>query len=178
MKSKHQKRVELFHKAAGQTDMPYPSLPPKEILLLRAKLIFEEAMETIEALGCHLVTIGARDDGVILQNCDIEIETGIFEPDLEKIADGCGDLSVVNSGTMLACGIDDTELLEEIDANNLAKFGPGGYRRDDGKWVKPPDHQPPDIKGILDRQREEKMLERKQKADENRDRILGNKNNV
>lgn len=40
-------------------------------------------------------------------------------------------------------------LLEEVDRSNLAKFGPGGRRREDGKWVKPDDWQPPDIKGVL-----------------------------
>jgi predicted HAD superfamily Cof-like phosphohydrolase len=40
---------------------------------------------------------------------------------------------------------------QAVDQNNLAKFGPGGHRREDGKWVKPPDHKPPDIAGLLDK---------------------------
>jgi hypothetical protein len=39
-----------------------------------------------------------------------------------------------------------------VDKSNLAKFETGGYKRDDGKWVKPPHWQPPDIVGELKKQ--------------------------
>lgn len=41
------------------------------------------------------------------------------------------------------------KILEEVDASNLAKFGPGGRRREDGKWLKPDDWQPPRIQEVL-----------------------------
>jgi len=59
---------------------------------------------------------------------------------------------VVTIGTLIAFGVDDEPVLEEVDQANLRKFGPGSYERDDGKWIKPPDWTPPDILGVLERQ--------------------------
>ena len=71
-------------------------------------------------------------------------------PCLEGIADGCADIKVVTTGTLSAFGIPDMMIQEEVDAANLRKFSEGGYRREDGKWMKPPDWTPPDIDGILE----------------------------
>jgi predicted HAD superfamily Cof-like phosphohydrolase len=35
----------------------------------------------------------------------------------------------------------------EVHRANMAKLG--GFRRADGKWMKPPDWTPPDIEGLL-----------------------------
>lgn len=129
-----------------------PKSAPREITMpdaatreLRARLILEEAMETIEALGVSVSMEG--DDRVIFFH-DLELEA-THDPDMVEIADGCADVSVVTIGTLVACGIPDLDLLRLVDENNLAKFGPGGYRREDGKWIKPPDHKAPDIAGYL-----------------------------
>ena len=66
-----------------------------------------------------------------------------------KIVDGCADVSVVNIGCLLACGIADVPILEEVDQNNLSKFGAGYYRDEYGKLRKPPGHKPPDFKKVL-----------------------------
>jgi len=142
MKTEHQERVEEFMKKAGQVVPARPIMCPNEILRLRANLILEEALETIEAMGFQ----------VVLKPFDGAIEVGpqVREPDLVKIVDGCGDISVVTTGTLSALGVKDRPVLEAVDANNLAKFGPGSYRREsDGKWMKPPDHKAPDIMGLL-----------------------------
>ena len=57
--------------------------------------------------------------------------------DVVKVADGCGDLSVVTIGTLSACGIADEPILETIDANNLMKFAPGHRIDEFGKLIKP-----------------------------------------
>ncbi|RME85522.1 MAG: hypothetical protein D6785_04320, partial [Planctomycetota bacterium] len=51
MKSPHQKRVEEFMRLAGQEIPEVPTLPDEKTRLLRSKLILEEALETIHALG-------------------------------------------------------------------------------------------------------------------------------
>jgi len=71
--------------------------------------------------------------------------------DVEGVVDGCADISVVTIGTLIAFGVDDEPVLEEVDSANLRKFGPGGYRREDGKWMKPPDWTAPDIGGAIKR---------------------------
>lgn len=153
MKSQHQQAVEKFMEYAGQGVPPSPCMPDAETRLLRARLILEEAFEAIErGLGVN----------IYIQPCTTPFPRNPYRidfshlsfspdrrPDLVELADGCADLSVVTVGTLSAAGISDLPLLETVDANNLAKFGPGGYRREDGKWVKPPGHQPPDILGVL-----------------------------
>lgn len=140
--SAHYARIRTFMQKAGQATRDQPTMPTEEERVLRAKLIMEEALETCEALGVKVVARAADEslDPAALYFCMSD-----KAPDLIKIADGCADLSVVTVGTLIACGIADTDLFQIVDEHNLAKFGPGGYRRDDGKWIKPPDLQPPDM---------------------------------
>lgn len=140
MKSDHQKRVEMFMKLAFQEIPPLPIMPSAEIRKFRASMILEEALETIRGLGFR-VEKGDLDGELTLE------ESG--KPDMIEIVDGCGDISVVTIGTLSAMGVSDKPVLEAIDLNNLEKFGPGSFRRADGKWVKPATHQPPNIKGVL-----------------------------
>lgn len=145
MKSEHQQRIEKFMELAGQKLPTKPTLPNLETRKLRAKLILEEALETVDALGLYAETdreaIDLRIDDIIFKE--------LAEPNLIGIVDGCCDLSVVTIGTLSACGVPDIPVLQLTDENNLAKFGPGGYRREDGKWIKPPNHKPPDYSKVL-----------------------------
>jgi predicted HAD superfamily Cof-like phosphohydrolase len=43
--------------------------------------------------------------------------------------------------------VDIEPFFEEVHRSNMAKVG--GTRRPDGKWLKPPDWQPPDLTRIL-----------------------------
>jgi predicted HAD superfamily Cof-like phosphohydrolase len=146
MKSVHQQRVEKFMGLAGQNIPASPIAPDLETRELRARLILEESLETIKALGFQVMAKEEIVDEDLVRFVDC------FEPDLIEIADGCADIKVVTTGTLSACGIEDEELQCDVDQNNMAKFGPGGFRRDDGKWVKPPNHQPPNISKILEDQ--------------------------
>lgn len=147
--SDHYKRVLSFMRLAGQTVRDTPTLPTMEERKLRARLILEEALETIGALG--LAPCIQVDDGrsVYLDEKEITFDQDDGGLDLAEIADGCADIMVVTTGTLIACGIHDLSLQKCVDENNLEKFGPGGYRREDGKWVKPLTHKPPDIARVL-----------------------------
>lgn len=135
--------------------------------LLRAKLIYEECMETIAALGvgidlrgalargyCSPANSGKVLDATLIEAMVREVESGslgIEGPmDLVGVVDGCYDVMVVTTGTLSSLGIPDEPGQELVDNNNLAKFGPGGSVRSDGKLVKPPNHTPPDIAGWLE----------------------------
>lgn len=139
IRSPHQQRVDDFMRKAGQDLPAAPCIPDENTRRLRAILILEEALETIKALGFWPAQI------------DTHLNPA-GEPDLEGIADGCADISVVTIGTLSACGIADQPILEEVDQANLRKFGPGGHRREDGKWIKPADWTPPNIMGRLEAQ--------------------------
>lgn len=151
MKSEHQQRVEQFMRLAKQDVPNTPTEPSKEVRLLRARLIFEEAMETIrnglgvcvaikESYGQY-IDIGARLD---------DLEFALDYPfNMTETIDGCCDLSVVTIGTLSAIGVLDLPFLRLVDENNLAKFGPGHTIREDGKLIKPLNHKPPDIASKL-----------------------------
>jgi predicted HAD superfamily Cof-like phosphohydrolase len=53
------------------------------------------------------------------------------------------DQVYVAVGTASACGLNMGLLWDIVHESNMAKFGPGGYRRPDGKWMKPPGWEPP-----------------------------------
>lgn len=153
----HFARVRDFMLKAKQQCPQVPTIPNKDIRKLRAKLILEEALETIKALGVVVwpsaeflndVRDGATQPE-ITEDC-FELE-GLDDDkcDIVGVADGCADVSVVTVGTLIAFGIPDRRLLEVVDNNNLAKFGPGHSIREDGKLVKPPGHKPPDIGEVL-----------------------------
>ena len=143
MPTAHYKRVQAFMQKAGQKTPACLTVPDEATRVLRAKLIVEEALETVRALGVR-VQAGSGS---------LDMDTLVFEAagsvDVEGVADGCADISVVTIGTLVAFGIDDDSLLEEVDRANLRKFGPGAHVRADGKWMKPPDWSPPDIAGVL-----------------------------
>src|SRR3990172_11705729 len=132
-KSPHQLRVEKFMRLAGQGAPDIPVLPSAEIRRLRAALIIEEALETCQALGFSV----RSKSGEVVSPKDWQL-TDDFASDLVEIADGCADISVVATGCLSACGISDETLLEEVDANNFRKFGPGSSKDANGKHVKPP----------------------------------------
>lgn len=145
-------------KLAGQEVKSRPEIPDEQTRLLRAKLILEEALETIEALGVQ-VWVDQKQDRTDepLSSSWVGDSRLVFHDtdgglDLEKIADGCADLSVVTVGTLSACGIADGPLLREVDRSNEAKFVDGPIMREDGKYLKPEGWEPPNIKGILQEQ--------------------------
>lgn len=150
LKTSHQKRVERFMRLAGQTVPETVSIPDVETRILRAKLIMEEAMETVKAMGIRLFCDG--DDSVSLNYDDLGFCESGEAADIIEVIDGCCDVIVVTTGTLSAFGVPDDPCQMEVDQSNLRKFGPGSFRRDDGKWMKPPDWRPPNIREALNRQ--------------------------
>jgi len=146
MPTNHYKRVKAFMEKAGQATPQNVTIPDDHTRVLRARLILEEALETVQALG---ISVQVKNEDVTIDTCKLSPNKPV---DVEGVADGCADISVVTIGTMIAFGIDDEKLLQEVDEANLRKFGLGGYAREDGKWMKPPDWTPPDIAGVLESQ--------------------------
>lgn len=123
-KSWHARQVHDFMNKAEQDIPPTPVIPDEETRILRARLILEEALETInKGLGIKVRVW----DSFVGESFDVDESTiELFkdgEPDLVELADGCADLRVVTTGTLLACGIhNDEELQRLVDESNLAKF--------------------------------------------------------
>lgn len=152
-RTQHQQRVEEFMELAKQELPNSPTEPSVEVRLLRAKLILEEALETIQALGVAIFIEGYRANLLYEMTTATGCHLAACDPfNMVEAVDGCCDLSVVTIGTLSALGVADAPLIEAVDRNNLEKFGPGHTIREDGKLVKPPGHKPPDITAELVKQ--------------------------
>ncbi len=150
----HQMEVEAFMLRAKQDVPLIPTTPSDYVRILRAKIILEEALETIQkGLGVTVsldIDQGNHSQSFEINNNQLTFATSLTQQfDMIELIDGCCDVAVVSTGTLSACGIPDTPFQNEVNKNNLMKFGPGYVIRDDGKILKPPQHIPPDIAGIL-----------------------------
>ena len=151
LKSPCQKRTELFMRASGQTVNHSPTIPSDSDRLLRANLIFEEALETIDGLGCQLLDF--TNTRIRPKSNDMKIEVlPAGEFDFVDAIDGCIDLIVVATGTLSTIGVPSETHQIEVDNANLRKIGPDGQceRRADGKLLKPEGWTGPDHVRVLD----------------------------
>lgn len=131
-----------------------PSMPNAEVRVLRAKLIMEEAWETVKALG---VVIQSTADDLIDTSAEISFNDlgfyasddnprcDFFEPNMEEAIDGCCDLIYVAVGTLAAMGVPNKKHQDAVNRSNNAKF-PGGKAtfNASGKFQKPEGWKPPD----------------------------------
>lgn len=123
-----------------------PAEPALRCVDLRARLIAEEAIETVYALvGC------ARGQTIVMGQMVSVLQertrAGKTEPDLLEAIDGCADTLVVTYGTLEAIGVDGEPFTDEVMRSNMAKKG--GPVDAGGKALKPPGWTPPDIAGVL-----------------------------
>lgn len=125
---------------AGQTVPTVPIMPDLAIRVLRARLLLEETVETINALGCEVV----MKDGELTVRNDF-----LRTPSIVETIDGCCDVSVIAIGTLSALGCPDGPFLAEVDAANLRKFEGDAHRDSHGKWIKPSNFVGPNIEGRL-----------------------------
>ena len=120
--------VEEFHRKFDILVHASPTIPNETTKELRVRLIQEEFDELKEAL--------AQDD-------------------LVALAKEMADLLYVVYGTAVSYGIDMEPVFQEVHRSNLSKIG--GFKRADGKWVKPPTYSPASLEPILDAQQARMM---------------------
>lgn len=118
-----QQMVFEFHKEFDIHIAHTPTVPDEKTKALRVRLIQEEFDELKEAFE---------------------------EKNLHNIAKEMADLLYVVYGTAVSYGIDMEPVFQEVQRSNMSKVG--GYKREDGKWVKPATYSPADIKPIVERQ--------------------------
>ena len=138
--------VAEFHRAMGQQILPKPSIPSREVIILRARLVTEEFGEFIGALTgadeAATERLVSHMHGFVRAYLDPQ-----RKPDLPALADAIEDLKYVLYGTDLAFGINGEPLWDAVQAANMAKAG--GPVSPEGKRLKPPGWKPPDIEGLL-----------------------------
>ncbi len=84
-----------------------------------------------------------------------ELKEAMAAGNLAAVAKEMADLLYVTYGTAVSYGIDMEAVFQEVHRSNLSKVG--GYKRADGKWVKPPTYSPAQIDPILEAQREHQL---------------------
>lgn len=153
IRSAHMLRVAKFLSDIGHPIPTKPTVADRERLALWIRLLVEEAFEMAHAAGVEISTAdhGPKDAKELFANMDFHVNHERF-PYLIGIADGCADVSVINTGMMVLNGIADLPLQEEVDANNQLKVVTGTICPTTGKLLKAKDHPKPDIAGCLRRQ--------------------------
>lgn len=145
----NQRLVEQFMKGIpdqAETMPPTPNIPEFTIRRLRAKLMLEETLETIHAMGIHVHMMSMRESLLEIEN--LAFVESREKPDLIEIADGLADQEVVMLGTALVHGVDMVPIFEAVMTNNMLKLE--NPRFDSmGKLIKPHGHPRPDIEKVL-----------------------------
>jgi predicted HAD superfamily Cof-like phosphohydrolase len=119
-----QQMVEEFHRKFEILIQATPSDLTDEAKRLRVRLIQEEFEELKESMAAG---------------------------NLASVAKEMADLLYVVYGTAVSYGIDMEPVFREVHRSNLSKVG--GYKRADGKWVKPATYSPASVEPILEAQR-------------------------
>lgn len=153
-----QKLIEEFMLKAGQE---LPIAPTSDIDLetrkLRAKLILEEALETInDGLGLAVFFETGLPEGSFEASVRDVTFQEFDNTDLIELADGVADLLYVSYGTASTCGVDMEPVFDEVHKSNMSKFI-DGYKDSSGKWIKGPSFRPPDIKTVIEKQMEKQI---------------------
>lgn len=138
-------------RATGSTPPNGYTQPTLRTARLRARLILEEAQETINALGFAIV---ANDHGVCgvatLPEFASFADADTLPVNLVDIIDGCCDLTYVAIGTLASVGAPDVPHLRLVCEANDAKFPNGNaILRQDGKYLKPDGWTPPPHEGHI-----------------------------
>lgn len=119
---------------------------PEDERLLRAKLILEEAVETVGALGFPCRAKIGEDAVEALAMYYTQGDLNV-----EEAIDGMCDLIYVAIGAGVQFGVDLDPHFDAVQTANLAKIG--GPVAPDGKRLKPEGWRPPNHGPILEAQR-------------------------
>jgi predicted HAD superfamily Cof-like phosphohydrolase len=152
------RQVLEFHRQFDHPIADSPTIPSDDRVRFRARFIFEELRETIQAMFDGESPVGdglARDKWHVAAAAmkDI-IDHAEVKVDLAEVVDGLADLDYVVEGTRLEFGINGEPIADEVHRANMTKWHDGKVvKREDGKTLKPPGWTPPDIAGELEKQR-------------------------
>jgi predicted HAD superfamily Cof-like phosphohydrolase len=156
-----------FHRRVAEKVSDAPTEPESWCAIMRARLLFEEALELCEALGVavevitmsgarinlhdehHRLTAATEDDGWT-PGWTATMFRGNGPVNFTKAVDAMRDLEYVIHGTDLVLGTADAaeETFEEVHRSNMEKMG-GSHNG--AKAIKPPGWQPPKLAKILRR---------------------------
>jgi predicted HAD superfamily Cof-like phosphohydrolase len=104
-----------------------PELPDAETRLLRARLVFEEALEFVKGCGCT-VTMGpagvnGKKEAAVIDEIGVVLDPK-GAPDFLEYVDGCIDQLVVTYGALNAAGVKAQPAWDEVQRSNMSKAWP------------------------------------------------------
>lgn len=151
--NRQQKLVRDFNRAINTDRRETPGMPSAEVRLLRARLILEETLEVVQALGFDLYCDDPTGPTRITMTSAILTPYHCFdqkqsiEPDMVEVVDGLCDIKYVVDGTADALGVDLDPFFEEVHYTNMQKLN--GPKDANGKQLKPEGWHPPRIADML-----------------------------
>jgi predicted HAD superfamily Cof-like phosphohydrolase len=101
-----------------------PELPDAATRLLRARLVFEEALEFVRACGCTVTMSGSSVEGSAVINDIRVVLDPNGTPDFTEYVDGCIDQLVVTYGALVAAGVKVESAWDEVQRSNMSKAWP------------------------------------------------------
>lgn len=137
MSEDNQDMITSFHRSFGLPVVGSPSIPDTERVKLRHKLLREEADEALDEFE-HMLRFPDMNDEHT-RTC------------LAALAKELADVLVVTYGAAAEFGIDLDTVLREVHHSNMSKLDHDGrpIHREDGKVLKGPNYQPPNIERLL-----------------------------
>jgi predicted HAD superfamily Cof-like phosphohydrolase len=122
-----QEDIVTLMKQFNQQVKDSPELPDPGTRLLRARLVFEEALEFVKGCGCTVTTSVAGSDGpaetAVIDKIGV-VPDPDGKPDLVEYVDGCVDQLVVTYGALNAAGVKVEPAWNEVQRSNMSKAWP------------------------------------------------------
>ena len=104
-----------------------PELPDPNTRLLRARLVFEEAIEFVKGCGCTVTMTTAGLSGeagaTVINDIAVVLDPN-GTPDFAEYVDGCIDQLVVTYGALNAAGVKAQPAWDEVQRSNMSKAWP------------------------------------------------------
>jgi predicted HAD superfamily Cof-like phosphohydrolase len=117
-----QQDIVTLMKQYNQQVKESPELPDPETRLLRARLVFEEALEFVRGCGCT-VTKNSEDHVAVIDEISVVLDPN-GTPDFVEYVDGCIDQLVVTYGALNAAGVKAQPAWDEVQRSNMSKAWP------------------------------------------------------
>ena len=112
--------MQLFNQQVKES----PELPDPETRLLRARLVFEEAIEFVKGCGCTVAVTVAGPSGeeqtAVIDSIGVVLDPN-GTPDFAEYVDGC---MVVTYGALNAAGVKAEPAWDEVQRSNMSKAWP------------------------------------------------------
>jgi predicted HAD superfamily Cof-like phosphohydrolase len=122
-----QQDIVTLMKQFNQQVKESPQLPDPETRLLRARLVFEEAIEFVKGCGCtvttHLAGPNGEEQAAVIDSIAVVPDPN-GTPDLVEYVDGCIDQLVVTYGALNAAGVKAQPAWDEVQRSNMSKAWP------------------------------------------------------